>query len=171
MVETIKGKLTLGDGLDYEGDIVDGKPHGKGKLAYGEDYPVDIGEGGIGSGYVSGDYVYEGDFVNGKPHGKGKKTYANGKEYEGDFVNGKFHGKGKLDDGYLYEGDFVNGRLQGKGKMTYSNAVYEGDIDNGVFHGKGKMTYANGKVEEGNWEKGNFKSNFGTFLRGLFRRN
>ena len=58
-----------------EGDFVDGKAHGKGKLTYPDGK------------------VYEGNFSGGKPHGKGKITYPDGEVYEGDFADGKRHGK------------------------------------------------------------------------------
>jgi len=34
MIDIVKGKLTYRDGSVYEGDLVNGKPHGKGKLTY-----------------------------------------------------------------------------------------------------------------------------------------
>jgi len=55
-------KLTFKNGSVYEGEILDGKPHGKGKCII---KPVYENEG---------DDEYEGDFVNGKLHGKGKYT-------------------------------------------------------------------------------------------------
>jgi len=68
-----KGKLTFPAG-DYEGEILDGKPHGKGKLIFSD-----------------GD-VYEGNFVYGKLTKGGKYTTLEGDEYEdedGDyFVEG-----------------------------------------------------------------------------------
>jgi len=154
-----KGKLTYSDGDVYEGDWVDGERTGKGKMTYADDKVYDR-------------YVYEGDWVNDEPNGKGKMTWADDDVYdryvyEGDFVDGKLNGKGKMTwtDGRVYEGDFVDGKLNGKGKMTWADGrVYEGDfVDDGVYegdlvnnkpHGKGKMTWTDGRVYEGDWVDG-----------------
>lgn len=50
-------KTTLPDGRVYEGEVLDGRPHGKGKLTYAD--------GGS----------YEGEWLGGEPHGKGKVIY------------------------------------------------------------------------------------------------
>jgi len=65
------GKLTLQGGGVYEGELVNGKPHGKGKFT-GPLFDV-----------------YEGDFVDGKWNGKGKYTFPGTFVYEGDFTDGK----------------------------------------------------------------------------------
>jgi len=85
MAKIITGKKIIDvDGWDgnYEGELLDGKAHGKGKLSW-----------------QMNQNVYEGDFVKDKMTGKGKKTYYNihgGVRwiYEGGFVNGKEHGNG-----------------------------------------------------------------------------
>lgn len=165
----VKGKITLKDGSVYEGDLVNDKPHGKGKRTWPDR------EKGTGDYMPSYDFknkkstikekmktikgnVYEGDFVNGEANGKGKMTYPDG-IYEGDFVNGKSHGKGKMTyfNGDVCEGDFANGEANGKGKMTDSHGnIYEGDFVNGKPHGKGKKTYFYGDVYEGDFVNGIF---------------
>jgi len=135
-----KEKITLEDGSVYEGELVNGVPHGKGKCT-----------SSTGGGIV---IVYEGDWVEAKRTGKGKQTFSNGNVFEGDFVDDKLHGKGKQTycDGDVYEGDFVDDKLQGKGKITlHDGGVYEGDFVDGKLHGKGKKTYKDGKVEEGDF--------------------
>jgi len=66
-----RGKEISPSGDVYEGDLIDGVPHGKGTLtfSYGD--------------------VYEGDFVDGKFHGKGTLTLPDGTVYSGDFVEGR----------------------------------------------------------------------------------
>jgi hypothetical protein len=66
---TGKGKKKRQDGI-YEGDLVDGKAHGKGKMTYTDGM------------------VFEGTYVNDLADGKGK-MYFDGKVYEVVFVNGK----------------------------------------------------------------------------------
>ena len=63
-------KITLGscetkDGGVYQGEMVAGKPHGKGKTTY-----------------KNGDF-YEGDYVKGKRQGYGVYTFSDGEKYEG----------------------------------------------------------------------------------------
>ena len=94
----------------YEGDFVNGVPHGKGKYRSEE---------------FNNRYVYEGDFVNDEQTGKGKKTYEGGT------------GKWRKMRGSVYEGDFVKGEPHGIGKMTYANGwVEEGKWKDGEFLGK-----------------------------------
>ncbi len=151
----------------YEGTVLNGKPHGKGKMTYAKDdayervsYEGDWVNGNChGKGkmtFANGD-VYEGDFKDDKRHGKGKYTFASGNVYEGDFIDGKFHGKGKYTfaSGAVYEGDFKDDKRTGKGKYTFANGeVYEGDFIDDNFNGKGKYTFASGAVYEGDYKDG-----------------
>ena len=96
--------LDLPDGAKYEGEVVNGKPNGKGVAVYPP------------QGERTGDR-YEGDWVDGRFHGKGTLTWHGG-SYEGDFVDGKPHGRGTLsDEGWYYEGDFLRGYFHGKGTL------------------------------------------------------
>jgi hypothetical protein len=108
-------KYSYIDGSNYEGDIVNGKWHGKGKLI------------------SSKGHIYEGDFFNGNPQGKGKLTWSSGNVYEGDFFGGKPQGKGKQtqSDGIVHEGEFFDGKPRGKGKQIQPDGtVYEGEFFN-----------------------------------------
>ena len=62
------------DGSVYEGDWLNDKSHGKGKLIHAD-----------------GD-IYEGEWVEDKANGKGAYQHINGARYEGDvfikFING-----------------------------------------------------------------------------------
>jgi hypothetical protein len=158
-----QGKLTLEDGSIYEGDIINGKPHGKGKLTltfgiYEGDFVNGVRTGKAKLVYSNGD-IYEGDYTNGKRTGVGKYTFANGESYEGDWVDANYHGKGKYTytNGDIFEGIYENDVPQLKGKMIYTNGiVYEGDLIGSVPNGKGKMILTDGKVAEGNWKDGKF---------------
>ena len=162
--ERTKEKLTFEDGSIYAGEIVDGKPHGKGKYIQSDGlvYEGDFYAGkktGKGKMICYNGAVYEGDFVDGNFNGRGIYTFENGTVYEGDFVNDNFNGRGKRTSagGSVYEGDFVDGKMHGKGKWTGGDGdVYEGDYVESRKHGKGKMTYADGSVKEGNWKDGKF---------------
>ncbi|WP_346353088.1 hypothetical protein [Azotosporobacter soli] len=89
----------------YEGELLKGKTHGKGKLFYGNKD------------------VYEGEFRDAFPNGRGRYQWANGASYEGDFVNGKLEGQGTLRyvDGRTYRGDFLNGKRHGQGTLSAAN--------------------------------------------------
>jgi hypothetical protein len=93
---------------EYEGQIKDDKPHGKGKIVY------------------VNETSYEGDFVNGKRHGKGVEVKPNGDTYEGAFVNGKRHGEGVeiKSNGDIFDGKFENGEfLSGRHTIKETGAV------------------------------------------------
>lgn len=60
----------------YEGQIVNGLFHGKGKFTWGDNS------------------TYEGDWYLGMRHGKGKRIYQNKNWYEGDFIKDKKQGRG-----------------------------------------------------------------------------
>ena len=111
-------------GYVYEGDWVNGKREGTGKITF------------------SGGDVYEGDWVDDKVEGKGKYTYLRGGiVYEGDWVNGKREGNSKIT--YLngdsmesvwsrdISGLWKQGKPCGKVKCVYANGdYYIGDFEN-----------------------------------------
>jgi len=158
-----KGKVTIPGGLVYEGELVNGMPHGKGTMTLSDG---SVYEGNFVNGGFHGKFkltcpngMNEGEIVDGISYSKGNRKLPDGTVYEGDFVGNKFQGKGKMTykDGDVYEGDFVDDKLQGNGKMTYANGdVYEGEFIGGKLQGKGKKTYKDGKVEEGDWKDDNF---------------
>ena len=164
-------KITYKNGDVYEGDVVNGNPHGNGKLTivlkdilYNQTiivYEGDFDNGKYhGYGKLTSDFgnsgktIYEGSFNNDEYHGKGKIEYNNGTIYEGDFANGQFHGIGKLIEAihkFTYEGEFLNGKRHGIGKQINDDSTFEGEFVNDLRH-KGKCTYADGKVEDGYWK-------------------
>jgi len=87
-------KLTLEKGYNYEGEVLNGKPNGKGKIIFSD-----------------GD-IYEGNFIDGKLTRGGKYTTFDGDEYEdenGDyFIEGCELGDNTQfyinDDGTFYRG-------------------------------------------------------------------
>ncbi len=83
---------------EYDGEIKELLPHGK-----GTEY------------YNSGEIKYKGEYKEGKYHGEGTEYYESGKvKYEGEYKNGVYHGKGTLynEDGSVkYEGKFKKGNV------------------------------------------------------------
>ena len=105
-----KGIHYYSDGnIRYEGEYVDDKEEGNGKLIY-----------------ENGDY-YIGQFKNGMRHGKGVHYYKNGNisRYEGELENDKYNGQGKLilGNGCYYIGPFKNGLIEGFGKHYYADGT------------------------------------------------
>ena len=122
----------------YEGEIVDGYRHGKGKYTWndGVEYEGDWVKGkrcGFGitrtyrrtdhDGALFVEYGYEGEWKDSKKHGHGvwkySKEYANGtikvyQSYDGEWYNDKKHGHGKFSVlEHVTEGEFVEGKEQG----------------------------------------------------------
>jgi hypothetical protein len=77
----------------YEGEWLNDKKHGQGKMTYANgdiyygDWKNDKKHGQGIMAYVNADYVYEGGWLNDKKHGQGIMVYANGDVYDGDWVN------------------------------------------------------------------------------------
>lgn len=146
----IEKKLFLDGELYYEGQVKNGKMHGKGvqyhpdAIASGE-FKNDKFDGKIM--IITGKHKYEGDAVCGVFHGKGVIT-APDYTYEGEFAFGRMNGYGKRTfDGYTVEGNFENDKPKGIMKikgLPYFD-VYEGEINKkNMFHGRGTLTYPSG---------------------------
>ena len=168
----IEGKNIMLYNLDkdliYEGDFLNAKYHGKGKLYNIEKnnktklYEGEFEEGLFqGKGKLFKDKIlyYEGDFKKNEIIGKGILYYKNGKKkIEGnfeirnkndnfDFYFSKNYSEGKLFDqkgNFLYQTEFIDFYpKEGKNLVIYDskeeNIVYEGDISNYKYHGSGKL--------------------------------
>ena len=160
-----KDKLTLENGVIYEGEAVNGKPDGKGKLIYpdgGDVYEGEFHNGqiqGKGKRYFKNGDVYHGQFVDGKIKGVGQMNYKNGNVYIGAFKDDKENGLGnqRTASKNLYIGNFVDGKLQGDGTFVAENFVrkYYGNFVDGKITGKGKTHYNNQHWYEGEHLDGN----------------
>jgi hypothetical protein len=106
----------------YEGEMMDGKKHGFGKL-------------------TTKDYIREGTWKEDKFTGWGRESRINGEILEGRFVDGKVEGKGILRDskGSSYIGDFVDSKRQGFGELDTKKANYKGEFKDNKFNGHGKV--------------------------------
>jgi hypothetical protein len=107
-----KGKIAMSGGTTYVGELVNGRPNGKGKI-------------------IAKTYSCEGDFRNGALNGKGFCNYKNGDRYEGEFSANKFSGYGKIKyaEGKRYEGEFRDDNLNGKGVLIHQ----DGRRDEGIW--------------------------------------
>ncbi len=120
----------------YEGDYVDGKRHGYGRIK---------GRNGL---------IYTGEFKNGIIEGQGVMTLKNGYKYEGDFKDGKAYGNGTIYylDGSIYTGGVKNSLRDGYG--TYRGIIsYSGDWSDDKYHGQG-VQESGGVTTYGNFVRG-----------------
>lgn len=132
-VKTVK----FGNGDVYEGEMKNGKPHGKGKYTSAKGW------------------VYTGDFADGCLSGKGCTVFANGGTYTGDYKKNVRTGQGRsvYPGGGVYEGGFLNNEQSGYGVYTYKNGdVYSGEWLHGKFNGKGRYASVDGWVYDGDWQ-------------------
>jgi hypothetical protein len=123
----------------YEGEWVQNKKHGIGKMIYG----------GVGE--------YFGRFENGKRHGEGVFKYKkNGNVYSGSWKYGVKHGHGE----FIFEktkmkiaGEWENGKII-KGKWIFPNGVYfEGPFVNNFPKGEGIWHFTNGNTVKGSFSQ------------------
>ena len=134
---------------NYVGEVVNGLPHGKGKLTKSNyDYFVGMFRNGE---FINGKAritfedksVYVGGIANGKPHGKGMiyRYGQNSCTYKGEFKNGLPHGIGKMSMGYecctgeFRNGEFINGKI--KYVVYNKNCYFKGNIINKKPNGNG----------------------------------
>jgi len=160
--DNCQGKLTLPDGLTYEGEWGAGKFHGQGKLTLSDGYTYE-GEwkdgipDGKGTIINPNGETYFGEFKDGKQQGQGTYTFANGSKYVGEYKDDKRHGQGTLmlASGSKYVGEWKDGKYHGQGNFTYANGdKYFGEWKDDKRHGQGNFTYANGDKYVGEWKDG-----------------
>jgi hypothetical protein len=125
----------------YDGEVLNGVPHGKGVLTY------------------SSQHVYDGEWTEGRSHGKGsvhgsiasKGTFS----YEGTFLDDMMAGRGKFTwpNGDVYDGDWYRDTPNGTGCYIFkvSGARYVGQMKEGKRHGYGTHVFKDGTKFEGEW--------------------
>ena len=121
-------KISLGscvtkDGGQYKGEMVAGKPNGKGNALY-----------------KNGD-TYEGEYVKGKRQGYGVYTFSDGEKYEGEWFQDQQHGKGVYHfmNNNKYDGLwFLRPRRDRSGHRRTDPAVRrQGEVDSDRLHPAG----------------------------------
>lgn len=140
----------------YEGELLNGKRHGRGILYKNGTGIMYIGDfhkeqaTGNGTRYWSNGDTYTGSFVDSKKNGHGiLKFVLENKcqgEYHGSFQNDKKHGSGKLifSDNDVYDGMWENDMANGYGIFTSPTFFYEGLWKDNKKHGHGILRYKNG---------------------------
>lgn len=168
----------------YEGDVVDGKKHGKGVWCFndGRRYSGEFVNDkiqGKGVFYYSLGHTYMGTWSD-YGNGKGAIMFITKNHYFGEWVDFKMQGKGTyfFRGGDKYIGDFNDGEIDGNGTVWFRNGnTYTGQVKEKELKGKGTMIFANGDKYEGRWSfdkmngKGTFYFNDGRKLEGKFKLN
>jgi len=127
----------------YEGEVKNGKPHGKGKLFHTNDQ-----------------ISVDGNFAEGEANGFAVSYEEDGtKYYEGEVREGLRHGIGKtfyINKALKYDGGYVNDKREGEGTLfdEDKNIIYKGMWREDFFHGKGLKYH-----HDRSWVKGTFRDN------------
>ena len=145
----------------YEGEIVAGMKHGKGKYQYRNtfyEYAGDWFENkkhGKGVLAMKDGMQYEGDFNHGEITGEGVMIWPDGATYRGSFIDGERHGHGEFTSpsGEQYTGNWSYGHKQGIGKLSLNTISYEGSFANNTFDGEGRLQIP-GLIWSGEFKKG-----------------
>ena len=151
------GTLSLDEGK-YVGEILNGKPHGHGKMSYNaNDSKKRVSFDGewLSGVRVKGKLVWkDGMWFDGEMNEKGRNgygtmLYSDGTKYAGNWVDDKPNGYGvKYDSNgkVVYKGMFKNGKYNGLGTCYLSDGgKYEGSFKSGMVHGFGVVYNANGE--------------------------
>ena len=133
----VSGTSIIYDGGSYKGQLVDGKPHGKGRITYKD-----------------GSY-YDGNWVNGKKEGNGKYYDPESNiMQEGVYINGICS---RVIDEYVVGSR--NNNSSSNATIRYGGGFYKGQLVDGKPHGKGRLTYRDGSYYDGNWVNGQKNGN------------
>jgi hypothetical protein len=139
--ETRQGTKTWPNGDEYQGELLNDVPHGKGTMKHA-----------AGETYIC-------DWVNGVKQGRGKEIHPNGATYEGEFTNDLANGHGTFNsaDGTVYKGSWKEDKRHGHGETTWANGDrFEGEYEKDLFNGSGTVRYADGRVYAGSYKDGKF---------------
>jgi len=126
---------TFDDGAQYEGQMKDGVPHGRGVMKW-----PDGGQ-------------YDGEWRSGNRDGQGTMKWPDGRQFAGSWTrNEPNSGSGiwTLRDGRTFNGHLVNDLPDGRGKTTWPDGrEYEGNWKNGKPEGTERWKWPDGRTFRG----------------------
>ncbi len=128
----VVGVATIAGDGEYSGELLDGKPFGRGTATW-----------------PNQGHTYVGEWRGGVMHGQGTATYLNGDRYDGEWVQGKRSGLGRYahGSGDVYEGLWSNERKHGLGVDTFADGRgYRGEFRDNKFAGIGSYFTVDGAV-------------------------
>ena len=146
-----KRRIEYPNGDEYNGEVVNGRRDGVGKLQTSKYTYVGSFRHGLFDGRGTFTWCnfkeddidivgrkFVGVFQKGKRNGEGVLYDGKGGTWEGTWKDDVFHGKGRIRkaDGELLEGFFVNGKLHcDDGHICFSNGdIYQGGVHFGILH-------------------------------------
>jgi len=155
-----RGKKIWPDGSLFEGQFIEGKACGWGRLVksngdvYVGEWKDDMANGrGTFTSTTSGSY--QGEWIDNMKEGEGREVGSDGSIYKGRYSKGKKSGKGELEwpNGNKYKGDFTDDKMEGIGTYTWKDGKkYEGQWVNDQMKGVGKFIWPDGRVYEGQFD-------------------
>lgn len=155
---------TYPDSSVYEGQILDGKRHGRGTLILpdGTKYDAEWRDDrlhGEGTETLPDGSYFAGSYEEGFRCGHGILTWPEGSRYVGQFQRGRANGEGILTrmDGSVYRGSFAEDCMSGEGVLQWKDGVvYVGQFASNRRQGRGTMKWTTGrwKSYEGEWKDG-----------------
>ena len=157
-----KGIILTINGEYYEGEFMNGKKDGKGKLIYknGTEYIGNFKNNkhhGYGQLTQTDGEIFQGEWKDGKINGNGTRFHSNGDKYIGNYINNIRNGHGYyiFSNGDSYEGNWKDGKANGQGVFKYNNGnIYEGEFKDNLISGKGKFILKTGDVYNGIFTNG-----------------
>ncbi|MBX3325206.1 MAG: hypothetical protein U0223_12060 [Nitrospira sp.] len=133
---------TFGDGAQYEGQMQDGAPHGKGVMRWPDGRR------------------YDGEWRSGKRDGVGIMSLPDGGKFEGHWKNGKPEGTERWEwpDGRKFRGSSDDPGKGQWGLLTWPDRQsFYGPLRDFKPHGEGKTTLPDGSRFNSVWENGVLK--------------
>lgn len=147
----------------YEGEMLQGKPHGWGTAIYRSGFMYEgYWHTGVEHGWgvlstEQDDVVYRGEVSLGVPHGRGVAALGDAVHFSGELRDGLPHGRGLLTAAGQgeFDGGWECGVWHGPGRAVYANeAVYDGDWVAGERVGRGVLACPSGFSYDGQWAAG-----------------
>lgn len=134
-----KGLATFIDGSSYDGEYLQGVPHGHGVWRAG---PVASPDDQGAPGEVP--VTYQGSWSMGLREGEGLATFADGSSYGGEYLQGVPHGHGRFRwrDGTELAGEWIEGEQHGTSTVVFANGTkYDGEYCQLLYSQKRSHTF------------------------------
>ena len=162
--------ITDENGNVYEGDVLNGKRHGVGKMTFETDSYIGEWEDNMKSGFgvrtLQDGTRTTGSWQEDNVSGYCVQIGSDGHRLLGQMKSNKLDGMGVVlySDGKIYLGEWIEHTKSGFGALIYEDGTTEiGVFENGVYIGKpydeeaiGKYTDPDGNVYEGEMKDGKF---------------
>ena len=155
------GTYVFKDGAQYSGELMNGKPYGKGETVFknGDTYKGEYVKGkrqGYGIYQFTDGEKYEGQWYQDQQHGKGIFYFMNNNRYDGTWYQDYQHGEGTMYyyNGDVYHGNWVNDKREGQGTYTWKNgSEYVGTWKGDKKEGQGVLTWNDSSKYDGEWKE------------------